>query len=265
MPSPLMTLLNSTDGVLSQIDFGARPLSASSTPIETHLWNDRGKTEGAGDAEDVYVLARQLSQFSGDGETDEFTPDTSPSLIYDVTVDGVPVSWSLDLGIVVLSEAPADGAVIKVWYEDEAVAHSIPQVRSLGVLDPDGKGIIDDGDVSYYPVGGSIEVVNEAVGTGTGIETSYPLAHECIVASTLVVKLDGVETTNFVLDWLSGALEFNEAPENGVAITASYRYYRHKKIGSIPSGCGRVLYIRGRAPSETNMAIAEAYLEVHAV
>ena len=73
----------------------------------------------------------------------------------------------------------------------------------------------------------SVKCSDGSVGTGDGAETTFALEHTPLVdddtgLSTLVVKLDSVETTDYTLDGTN--VTFNTAPSSGVAITADYRY-----------------------------------------
>lgn len=64
-------------------------------------------------------------------------------------------------------------------------------------------------------------VTDESIGTGDASEITFTLPHTPIT-DTLVVELNGIETTDYTLD--GTAITFNIAPGTGVAITASYRY-----------------------------------------
>lgn len=64
-------------------------------------------------------------------------------------------------------------------------------------------------------------VTDESIGTGDASEITFTLPHTPIT-DTLVVELNGIETTDYTLD--GAAITFNTAPGTGVAITASYRY-----------------------------------------
>lgn len=70
-------------------------------------------------------------------------------------------------------------------------------------------------------------VTNEAVGTGNGVLVDFTLDHSPIVASSLVVKVDGTLTLAYTLDDVTGTISFTEAPEDTLAITASYDYFSH--------------------------------------
>jgi len=64
-------------------------------------------------------------------------------------------------------------------------------------------------------------ITAEAVGTGDGSDVTFDLDHTPIGGS-LVVKLDGVTTTDYTL--VGTTITFNTAPALNVAITADYRY-----------------------------------------
>jgi len=64
----------------------------------------------------------------------------------------------------------------------------------------------------------------EAVGTGNATTTVFNLKHLPITAESEKIYLDGVETTDYEIDYASGAVTFTAAPGEGVVITADYDY-----------------------------------------
>lgn len=71
------------------------------------------------------------------------------------------------------------------------------------------------------------QVTDEAVGSGNGAKTVFPLVMKFVKADTLVVKLDGTPTVAYTLEDNNSApnLEFSSPPGGGVVVTASYEYY----------------------------------------
>ncbi len=65
------------------------------------------------------------------------------------------------------------------------------------------------------------KIIGESVGVGDDNETIFSLAH-IPLSGTLVVKIDGAITSDFVLDGLT--ITFNTAPASTVVITADYYY-----------------------------------------
>lgn len=74
----------------------------------------------------------------------------------------------------------------------------------------------------FYP----LNFVNQVVGTGNGVLTTFTLANYPIVANSQSVYVDGVlktETTDYTIVDTTGAITFLVAPANGLAITATYQ------------------------------------------
>jgi len=63
------------------------------------------------------------------------------------------------------------------------------------------------------------------VGTGNGTRTIFYMGHPHIIKGMVKVYLDGVLTTNYTLDYVTGQLTFNIPPSNGTEITADYIYW----------------------------------------
>ena len=64
----------------------------------------------------------------------------------------------------------------------------------------------------------------EAVGTGNSSTTVFNLKHPPIIPESATIYLDGVVTTDYEIDYASGAVTFTIAPGEGVVITADYDY-----------------------------------------
>ena len=73
---------------------------------------------------------------------------------------------------------------------------------------------------------GSTTVIGESVGTGDGSTTQFELARFPVIASTLSVYLNDVETAAYTLDADTGTITFDTAPAAGVSITATYTWLR---------------------------------------
>lgn len=70
-----------------------------------------------------------------------------------------------------------------------------------------------------------VAVEAEAVGTGNGTLTSFTLKHAPVVAGTLALKVNNVETTTgFTLDAHRGVITFDAAVPNTHAVVADYSY-----------------------------------------
>lgn len=61
-----------------------------------------------------------------------------------------------------------------------------------------------------------------SIGTGNGTATEFNLPNDLIIAGTLKVYIDGIETTDFTVDLTNGVITFTTAPGDTVAITADY-------------------------------------------
>jgi len=69
------------------------------------------------------------------------------------------------------------------------------------------------------------EVTSEAVGTGNGTLTAFTLAHAPVVAGTLTLNVNDVDTTEgFTLDAHRGVITFDAAVTDTHTVVASYSY-----------------------------------------
>jgi len=113
-------------------------------------------------------------------------------------------------------------------------------VESKIVLDPDfglpGDTIVVNGTGFSGESGVTVNIIkvtNETVGTGNGDETEFNLGRDA--EDTPTVYLDGEKTTAF--KWSStdsDKITFNEAPGDGVEITATYKFKTAIKVS--PAG-----------------------------
>lgn len=99
-----------------------------------------------------------------------------------------------------------------------------------------GESINDVTKLNRYYMSGIIK--GEAVGTGDNSDTTWELDWYPILASTLVVYLDGVATTAYTLTTNTGAkaeITFTTAPGTGVVITADYNVNTEEmgKLGNL--------------------------------
>jgi hypothetical protein len=79
--------------------------------------------------------------------------------------------------------------------------------------------------LNYTPNIGS--VVDEAVGTGDGVEDTFSLDNTPVMPGSLTVYIDGTpqtETTDYTVDYVAGEITFTTAPAGSEVITASYDY-----------------------------------------
>ena len=220
---------------------------------------------GAGSASDVYLLARRRETFVSSGSA-AFTLAAIPSMVYEVTVDDVLTDdFTTSDNVVTLGSAPGSGSVVLVIYEDESCALQMIQVKSSGVTDPFSQSPVDDAESAYIGIGGHADVSGESVGTGDDSTVIFNLDYPCIIDGTLEVEVDGSPVTNFTLDPIRGEIEFDTAPGDTLAITASYSRYKIHQIGAIPAACARKVQTRGHAAATATQGTAEASLEVWAV
>ena len=220
---------------------------------------------GAGTASDVYLLARRRETFVSSGSA-AFTLAAIPSMVYEVTVDDVlKDDFTTSDNVVTLGSAPGSGSVVLVIYEDESCALQMIQVKSSGVTDPFSQSPVDDAESAYIGIGGHANVSGESVGTGDDSTVIFNLDYPCIIDGTLEVEVDGSPVTNFTLDPIRGEIEFDTAPGDTLAITASYSRYKVHEIGAIPAACARKIQTRGHAATTATQGTAEASLEVWAV
>ena len=91
-------------------------------------------------------------------------------------------------------------------------------------------------DFSSGTAGGPT-ALDQAIGTGDGVKVSFSLTKRYgadfdpylrpiskPVAGTVLVAVDGVETTDFSLDALTGAVTLGTAPADGAAVTAGFLF-----------------------------------------
>lgn len=220
---------------------------------------------GAGTASDVYLLARRRETFVSSGSA-AFTLAAIPSMVYEVTVDDVLTDdYTTSDNVVTLGSAPGSGSVVVIIYEDESCSLQMIQVKSSGVTDPFSQSPVDDAESAYIGIGGHADVSGESVGTGDDSTVIFNLDYPCIIDGTLEVEVDGSPVTNFTLDPIRGEIEFDTAPGDTLAITASYSRYKVHQIGAIPAACARKVQTRGHAATTATQGTAEASLEVWAV
>ena len=220
---------------------------------------------GAGTASDVYLLARRRETFVSSGSA-AFTLAAIPSMVYEVTVDDVLTDdYTTSDNVVTLGSAPGSGSVVVIIYEDESCSLQMIQVKSSGVTDPFSQSPVDDAESAYIGIGGHADVSGESVGTGDDSTVIFNLDYPCIIDGTLEVEVDGSPVTNFTLDPIRGEIEFDTAPGDTLAITASYSRYKVHEIGAIPAACARKIQTRGHAATTATQGTAEASLEVWAV
>lgn len=68
-----------------------------------------------------------------------------------------------------------------------------------------------------------IPVLAEAVGTGDGVTTIFPLDNNFVREGSVHVYVDGIEVFNFTVDFFMGRIIFDAAP-GAFPITADYNY-----------------------------------------
>lgn len=99
-----------------------------------------------------------------------------------------------------------------------------------------GDSLNDVSKLNRFYMSGTIK--GEAVGTGDGSDTTFTLDWYPILASTLVVYLDGTATSAFTLstnDGTKAEITFTSAPTTGVVITADYQVNMEElgKLGNL--------------------------------
>lgn len=83
---------------------------------------------------------------------------------------------------------------------------------------------------TFFP----LNFVNEAVGTGNGILTSFNLDNFPIEADSEKIYVDGVlqeDTTDYTINDTTGAITFVVAPADTLLITATYKGTLTKAVG----------------------------------
>ncbi len=84
--------------------------------------------------------------------------------------------------------------------------------------------------------------VNESLGSGDGIQTSFTLENQNIEANTEVISVDGVKKikdTDYTIDYVLRTVNFLIPPANGLEITASYFVLGGTtKVGTIDTATG---------------------------
>ena len=95
----------------------------------------------------------------------------------------------------------------------------------------------DPMDYSSALPGSNITATDQNIGTGDGVQTQFQLVKTYgdsesawqrkitkPIAGSVLAALDGVQTSAFTTDSLSGVLTFNAPPENGAVITAGFEF-----------------------------------------
>lgn len=72
------------------------------------------------------------------------------------------------------------------------------------------------------------QVINEAVGTGDAQADEFPLENNNLIRNSETIYLDGTaqtRDTNYNINFRTGVITFLSTPGDGVAITATYKYF----------------------------------------
>jgi len=215
--------------------------------VSGSMYDEKSEELYAADAgaQDALWLLAQHTQEEMIDLIQEMDDEDGLRYIYDLPepIDNKTVHCEImmddDEGYIIESTATApDGSstTVEVWCinpEDH------PSIKfSSGSLD--GELIISSNLGS--PDGTSID---EAVGTGDGVETLFELDYPDIVKYSEVVTVNGVvqeRDTNYTVDYANGWLTFVEAPGEGDAIVATYDY-----IGSVNFYANGDIKIQGSA------------------
>ena len=67
-------------------------------------------------------------------------------------------------------------------------------------------------------------IIGEEVGTGDGATTQFALRFKPVVEGSEKIYLDGVQTSDYTIDYSTGTITFSSPPEEGVVITADYAF-----------------------------------------
>ena len=103
----------------------------------------------------------------------------------------------------------------------------------------------DPVDNRSWPPSGEISTLDQGIGTGDGETTAFQLVKRYAsggasvervvskpVEETVVVAVDGIATSTFGVDWMTGAVTLESAPAEGAVVTAGF------SVGWIsPTGC----------------------------
>ena len=112
-----------------------------------------------------------------------------------------------------------------------AFSRDVYRARSYDVITKESLGTSDGVKttftVKYSPVASGSETVylvksKESLGTGDGIETTFTLEHFPVASGSERVYLAGVATTDYSINYETGEITFDTAPEIGVAINVDY-------------------------------------------
>nr|WP_321463389.1 DUF2460 domain-containing protein [uncultured Cohaesibacter sp.] len=95
----------------------------------------------------------------------------------------------------------------------------------------------DPFDHASCNTGSKIVATDQLIGTGDGETTVFalkktygddfaPYSRAIVkpVEETVILALDGEETTSFQMDWSTGQVTFDEAPDAGTSITAGFQF-----------------------------------------
>ncbi len=256
-----LSVTDSANNEITTISFGSRPAGGTSSFKELRIWNDIFN-EGADTAENVYLISRK--KHTEQIDVSSFTIDlpSIPSYIHEVSVNGElknrNTEWSSGGNTITFNSPLSISDEVEVLYDDEDTDGQIMSVLSEGVI---GSGIIDDAESTYTKIGGT-EFIEENLGTANG-EMSFTLSYAPVVEDSLTVYVDGVET-NVVFDSISGVFSLLEEVSSSAVITATYIQIKSKKIGDIPPGCARIVYVRLTVPSSSNKSVFDPGFEVFA-
>ena len=81
------------------------------------------------------------------------------------------------------------------------------------------------------------KVEDEELGTGDGTQVEFQLQNAPVAREDLFVYLDGTATTAYTIDYLTGDVALDEAPGEGVNITASYNHAKRGIAGQLAGFC----------------------------
>ena len=131
-------------------------------------------------------------------------------------VQPTPVEVSPRRTVELTTDAP-DMNPVNGRFEIKADGSSSATINIQLKVESDGQLVNDTDFVEPF-----YSVVDKEIGTGDGSTTIFNLGITNVIEGTLVVKLDGVEVSDFTADLAVGTITFNAAPANGSVITASF-------------------------------------------
>jgi len=141
--------------------------------------------------------------------------------------EGYGVAVDSENNIIVIGRASDDFCTIK-YSPDGNELWDEPAIYDGGDADGANSVAIDSENniiaAGYSKISHVYHKDGEVVGTGNGTTTVFNLKQPPITAESETIYLHGIVTTDYQINYTSGAVTFTVAPVEGVVITADYDY-----------------------------------------